>query len=87
MLKLEVKSGVKKDTCDINKEDFQKISYDINALKINPFPPGVKKIKRGKKSYYRIRKGRYRSGYRVYLKKKIVEVFFVRQRNEKTYKR
>lgn len=85
--KLKVKSSVKKDTRDINKEDFQKISDDIKALKINPFPTGVKKIKRGKKTFYRIRQGKYRIGYLVYIKKKIIEVLFVRRRKESTYKR
>ncbi len=50
------------------------------ALKQNPRPPGVKKL-RGREGY-RIRVGDYRMLYTVEDRKKVVEVFSVAHRKE-----
>jgi mRNA-degrading endonuclease RelE of RelBE toxin-antitoxin system len=85
MFKLFVKKSVKKDIENINKDDLQRIVDDIKVLKTNPFPLGVKKIKRGKESYYRIRQGNFRIGYRFDSVNKVIEIIFIRRRSEKTY--
>lgn len=85
MFNLFVKSGVKKDIRSISKDDLQRIADDIEALKSNPLPAGVKKIKKGKESYYRIRQGDFRIGYRFDPNKKEVEIIFIRRRSERTY--
>jgi len=85
MFKLTVKTSVKKDIKSINKKDLLRIVNDINTLKVDPLPPGVKKIKGGADPYYRIRQGAYRIGYRIDLNKKLVEIIFIKRRTEKTY--
>jgi len=85
MFSLVVKKSVKKDTKNINRGDLQRIADDIKALKFNPFPPGVKKIKKGKESYYRIRQGNFRIGYRFDSINKFIEIIYIRRREEKTY--
>ena len=85
MFNLIVKKSVKKDIEDINRDDLQRIADNIKALKFNPFPPGVKKIKVGKESYYRIRQGDFRIGYRFYPTEKLIEIIYIRRRSERTY--
>ena len=85
MFSLIYKNSVKKDVEPINTDDLQRISNSIQALKLDPLPVGVEKIKIGKESYYRIRQGDFRIGYRIDLAKKILEVIFIRRRNERTY--
>ena len=85
MFDLFVKKSVNKDIEKINKDDLQRIVDAIKALKLNPLPMGVKKIKLGKESYYRIRQGNYRIGYRFDTHTKLLEIIFVRLRNESTY--
>jgi len=75
-----------KDTKKIDKEEWDRINKDIQALKINPLPPGVKKIKRGKKSHYRIRKGGFRVGYKLNFPEKKILVVYVKRKSETTYK-
>jgi len=85
MFNLILKKSVKKDIETINKEDIQRIADNIKALKFNPLPPGVKKIKKGKESYYRIRQGNFRIGYRFNSKEKLIEIIYIRRRSERTY--
>ncbi len=85
MFNLTVKKSVKKDIENINEEDLQRISDNIKALKSNPLPPGVKKIKIGKDSYFRIRQGDFRIGYSVDKTNKLIEIIYIRRRNERTY--
>jgi len=85
MFNLIVKKSVKKDIEDISRDDLQRIADNIKDLKFNPFPPGVKKIKKGKESYYRIRQGDFRIGYRFYPTEKLIEIIYIRRRSERTY--
>jgi mRNA interferase RelE/StbE len=85
MFKITVKSSVNKDIKTINKEDLKRIFNNIHALELNPLPPGVKKIKKGPESYYRIRQGDFRIGYRFDTTQKLIEIIFVKRRNERTY--
>ena len=88
MWTLTFKANVEaKDTKKISKEEWDWINKDIRALKINPLPPGVKKIKKGKKSHYRIRKGKFRIGYQLNFVEKGVLVIYVKRRSETTYRR
>lgn len=85
MFNLSVKKSVKKDIENIGKNDLQRIVDNIKSLKLNPFPPAVKKIKKGKESYYRLRQGDFRIGYKVDTTNKLIEIIFIRRRSEKTY--
>jgi len=85
MFNLIVKKSVKKDIENINRDDLQRIADNIKALKFNPLPIGVKKIKKGKEFYYRIRQGDFRIGYRFDLINKLIEIIYIRRRNERTY--
>ena len=85
MFNLIVKKSVEKDIENIDKNNLQRISDNIKALKSNPLPPGVKKIKKGKESYYRIRQGDFRIGYRLDLTNRLIEIIFISRRNERTY--
>ncbi len=75
-----------KDTKKISKEEWRRIDRDIQALKINPLPPEVKKIKKGRMSHYRIRKGNFRIGYQLNFSEKKVTIVYVTRRSEATYK-
>ena len=85
MFNLIVKKSVKKDIETINKDDLQRIADNIKALKLNPLPVGVKKIKKGQEFYYRIRQGNFRIGYRFNSKEKLIEIIYIRRRSERTY--
>ena len=85
MIKLFYKSSVKKDIRDIPNNELQRITEDIKSLKTDPLPIGVKKIKKGKVSFFRIRQGNYRIGYQVNFSKNEIEILFIKGRNEKTY--
>ncbi|MBP8718618.1 MAG: type II toxin-antitoxin system RelE/ParE family toxin [Candidatus Atribacteria bacterium] len=85
MYKLFYKQSIKKDIKDIPDIDLQRIMEDIKTLKSNPLPAGVKKIKKGNISFFRIRKGNYRIGYHVYHAKKEIVIIFIKRRNEGTY--
>jgi len=85
MFEIIFKQSVIKDVKKIPKKDLQRIANDIKILKYDPLPPGTKKIKKGRKNYYRIRQGNFRVGYRIDLPKKIVEIIFIKIRSENTY--
>lgn len=85
MFKIIFKQSVIKDVKKIPKKDLQRIDKDIKILKFDPLLPGTKKIKNGKKNYYRIRQGNFRVGYRINLSEKLVEIIFIKIRSENTY--
>ena len=86
MFKLRVKPSIQKDVKSFPKQDLERIANDINALKIDPLPSGVKKIKKGKETHYRIRQGDFRIGYFFDPIKKVVEIIYIKRRDEDTYK-
>ncbi len=75
-----------KDIKKISKPDWGAIDEDIQSLKSDPLPPGVKKIKKGKDAHYRIRRWPFRIGYKLYFGKKIIRIMYVRRRTESTYR-
>jgi mRNA interferase RelE/StbE len=81
--KLFYKTNVKKDVKDIPNDELQKIIEDIKSLKIEPLPNGVKKIKKGKITFFRIRKGNYRIGYQINFSTNEIEILFIKRRNER----
>ena len=83
---LNFKSSVEKDTKKIKKDEWDRINKDIQNLKINPLPLGVKKIKRGKQSHYRIRNGDFRIGYQLDPSTKTITIIYIKRRSEDTYK-
>lgn len=85
MVKLFYKSSVKKDVRDIPNNELQRITEDIKYLKTDLLPIGVKKIKKGKISFFRIRQGNYRIGYQINFSKNEIEILFIKKRNEETY--
>ena len=85
MYKLFYKLSIKKDIRDILSNESQRITEDIKSLKTDPLPIGVRKIKKGKLSFFRIRKGNYRIGYQINFFKKEIEILFIKRRNEETY--
>lgn len=85
MYKITVKPSVNKDIKVINKDDLKRILNNIQTLESNPLPQGVKKIKIGPEPYYRIRQGDFRIGYRFDAAQKLIEIIFIRRRNERTY--
>ena len=85
MFNLILKKSVKKDIETISKDDLQRIADNIKNLKFNPLPPGIKKIKKGKEFYYRIRQGDFRIGYRFDATEKLIEIIYIRRRSERTY--
>lgn len=79
-----VEAKVDKDTKGIPKNDLQKIDEEILKLKDKPRPFGCKKLTEGEG--YRIRVGNYRILYTIDDKAKIVVIYRVRKKDEKTYK-
>ena len=65
--------------------ELHRIVEVIQSLKNEPLPSGVKKIKKGKISFFRIRKGNYRIGYEIHFNKNEIEILFIKVRNEETY--
>lgn len=86
MFSLRVKSNVEKDVRRFSTQDLQRIDNEIKALKVDPLPPGVKKIKKGAESHYRIRQGDFRIGYYFDPTQKLVEIIYVRRKSETTYR-
>ena len=75
-----------KDTKKISNLDWSALDEDIQNLKSNPLPSGVKKIKRGKEVHYRIRRGPFRIGYKLDFEQKIIRIMYVERRSESTYR-
>ncbi len=85
MYKLLYKASIKKDVQNIPDKELKKITEMIQTLKNDPLPAGVKKIKKGRISFFRIRKGNYRIGYHINFYQKEIEILFIKIRNEETY--
>lgn len=72
-----------RDTKSIPKKDLQRIDGVILKLCGNPRPPGCKKLT--EKEGYRVRVGRYRILYRIDDRTKVVIVYRIRKKDERTY--
>ena len=62
-----------------------RVQKEIANLSINPRPAGVKKLSGRLNGVWRLRIGDYRLLYDVDDKQRIVWIFDVRKRNERTY--
>jgi mRNA interferase RelE/StbE len=69
----------------IRLHDFERLSFSIVALAVEPRPHGVRKIK-GAEAAYRIRAGNYRVVYEVYDSQKLVLIIQITRRTETTYR-
>lgn len=78
-----VERRVEKETRRIPHRDRQKIDQVILALATNPRPHGCKKLT--EKEGYRIRVGDYRVLYTIDDKNRIVVIYRIKIRSEKTY--
>jgi mRNA-degrading endonuclease RelE of RelBE toxin-antitoxin system len=85
MFKLKFKSSVKKDVRNFPDHALARIALEIKSLKEDPLPSGVKKIKKEKQTHYRIRVGNFRIGYFIYPGQNIIEILYIKRRNESTY--
>lgn len=72
-----------RDTKSIPKKDLQRIDAVILKLSGNPRPQGCKKLT--EKEGYRVRVGRYRILYRIDDRTKVVIVYRIRKKDERTY--
>ena len=78
-----IEEKVARDTKSIPKKDLQRIDAVILKLSGNPRPPGCKKLT--EKEGYRVRSGRYRILYRIDDRTKVVIVYRIRKKDERTY--
>jgi len=69
----------------ISRQDFERLRSAITSLADEPRPPGVKKIKGGKR-VYRIRVGSYRIVYQLYDDEQQVVIVEIARRTESTYR-
>jgi mRNA interferase RelE/StbE len=65
----------------LSSEIFHRIIGNIKGLRVNPRPPGCRKIKSSKNDW-RIRVGSYRNIYEVDEKSKAVKILRIRYRRE-----
>ena len=79
-----LETGVEKDTRRIPHRDRKRIDQVILALAPNPRPHNSKKLT--EKEGYRIRVGDYRILYMIDDENKVVVIYRVKIRSEKTYK-
>lgn len=84
MYKLKYKPPAVKAIQTIPKEYIEDIIKNILALAKNPLPRGVKKLKA--KNLFRIRHGNFRIGYEIDKKNKKIIIYFIKKRDESTYK-
>jgi len=78
-----VERRVEKETKRIPHREKQKIDQTILSLASNPRPHGCKKLT--EKEGYRIRVGDYRVLYTIDDKNRIVVIYRIKIRSEKTY--
>ena len=79
--KIVFKSKALKDLKKLETAFIKKIINNINSLKENPLPGGVKKLQ-SYHSLYRIRVGDYRVIYEIDKAGKIITVQYVRNRKD-----
>jgi mRNA interferase RelE/StbE len=75
------KPSVEKDLKRVPKQVVARILERIEALAINPLPPGCAKLS-GAERLYRIRVGQYRVVYGIDSEARVVTVHYVRHRRE-----
>ena len=82
MYEIELTPRAKRELDKLPLKDFRQVDPIIWALREEPRPQGVKKLK---KAIYRIRTGDWRIIYTVFDKDKLIIVGRVTRRSERTY--
>ena len=78
---IEWKSSALRELKRIDRQIIPRIVARVEALSLNPFPEGVKKL-HGSETTYRIRIGDYRVIYEVFSNRLIIEIVRVRHRKD-----
>ena len=78
---IEIKPSALKELEKLPRQVIPRIVTAIEELRVNPYPPGVKKLT-GFDRTYRIRVGDYRVLYDIYENKLVIEVIRIRHRKE-----
>jgi mRNA interferase RelE/StbE len=82
MYKVVISRSAEKDLSKLSKKVLLPISNAIDALEVNPRPPGCKKLKGATENLWRIRVGDYRIIYAIADEVRIVDVRKVGHRKD-----
>ena len=85
--KVELSPRAGRDLDALPREEAKRIAQALTALKSDPRPRGVLKVKDAAAPTWRLRVGEYRALYSVSDKAQLVVVLRVRRRSEDTYSR
>lgn len=81
MYRLQIKRTAERDLRRLPRSAFERLNDQILALREDPRPPGVKKLK-GKLEGWRVRVGQYRILYQIDDEKRVVMIARVRHRRD-----
>ncbi len=74
MYEIRIKKSAEKDLNALDETTYIRIDRDIQGLRTNPFPKGVKKLGGGG-NRYRIREGKCRMLYEIDQNNKIITIY------------
>jgi len=80
VLRVEITDRAKHEMCSLPREVRKKLSQAIDDLRINPRPPGAKKLVG--RNGFRIRKGNYRILYTVNDQAEVLTIYRAGHRRE-----
>jgi mRNA interferase RelE/StbE len=78
---IEWKPSALRELKRLDRQIVSRIVTAIDSLSANPFPPGIKKLHGGDRSY-RMRVGDYRVIYEIASSRLVIEVIRVRHRKD-----
>jgi mRNA interferase RelE/StbE len=79
MYKVRIKKSANKDLDALDDNTYLRIDRNIQSLRNDPFPRGVKKLT-GEENRYRIRVGKYRILYEIDQKNKTIVIYRIKLR-------
>ena len=79
MYEIKIKKSAKKDLDALDDKTYIRIDRNIQRLRNDPFPRGMKKL-RGEENRYRIREGKYRILYEVDQKNNTIVIYRIKLR-------
>ncbi|NQE04246.1 hypothetical protein C5S32_00110 [ANME-1 cluster archaeon GoMg1] len=79
MYKVRIKKSANKDLDALDDKMYIRIDRNIQRLRNDPFPRGVKKLT-GEENRYRIRVGKYRILYEIDQKDKTIVIYRIKLR-------
>ena len=79
MYKVRIKKSANKDLDALDDNTYLRIDRNIQSLRNDPFPRGVKKLT-GEENMYRIRVGKYRILYEIDQKNKTIVIYRIKLR-------